>query len=222
MSAEVSAADPTTPPGPYPAGADRRSRITYLLGLVSRLIEHGRQLATALRQRGVPNVPALSTCCFGTRDIALILSRIALGVQRAGALEARLLRSTARPDPKPRTPRAPAPRVPRTPQPAKESAEIDPALARLPTPEQIAAEIRHRPIGTVIAHICHDLGIMPQHPMWRELQVAVILHGGSLVDFVKSVRSRASVVLSECFSGAPALPLPFMSPSPAPASTGPP
>jgi hypothetical protein len=27
---------------------------------------------------------------------------------------------------------------------------------------------------------CRDLGIMPSHPLWRELQIAVIRHGGSL------------------------------------------
>jgi hypothetical protein len=219
MSAEASATNPTTPPNSYPVGGSRRSRITYLLGLVRRLIDHGRQLATALQQRSMPDARAITTCRFGTRDIALILSRIALGMQRASALEARLVRSAARPDPKPRPPRAP---VTREPQPAQESAETDPALAGLPTPEQIAAEIRHRPVGAVISDICHDLGIMPGHPLWRELQRAVILHGGRLVDFVKSIRSRVSVALSECFSETPASPPPFTSLYPAPASTGPP
>jgi hypothetical protein len=222
MSASASATDPTAPPNAYPIGGDRCSRITYLLGLVRRLIDHGRQLATALHQRSMPTVPAIATCRFGTRDIALILSRIALGVQRASALEARLQSSAARPDPKPRPPRAPVPREPRSPQPAQEPAATEPALASLPTPEQIAAEIRHRPVGAVIADICHDLGIMPDHPMWRELQRVVILHGGRLIDFVASIRSRVSVALSECFSGTPTSPSPLTLPSPAPASTGPP
>src|SRR5262249_36280910 len=118
-----SATDPTTRADPYPVGADRRTCITYLLGLVRRLMDHGRQLASAPRRRSMPNSPALSTCCFGTRDIALILSRIALGVQRASALEARLLRGAARPDPKPRPPHARVPREPRTPKPAQEAAQ---------------------------------------------------------------------------------------------------
>src|SRR5271169_5005397 len=110
------------------------------------------------------------------------------------------------------------PREPRTPQPAQESSQTDPAPASLPSPEQIAADIRHRPVGAVIADICHDLGIMPDHPMWRELQRAVILHGGRLIDFVASIRSRVSVALSECFSGTPTPPSPLTSLSPAPAS----
>jgi hypothetical protein len=35
-------------------------------------------------------------------------------------------------------------------------------LARLPTPEEIAIEVRHRAIGAVLVDICLDLGIMPE------------------------------------------------------------
>ena len=59
--------------------------------------------------------------------------------------------------------------------------------ACLPTPEQIAAEVRRRPIGAVIADICRDLGIMPNHPLWRELRDAIIRYGGSLARLVKDI-----------------------------------
>ena len=35
-------------------------------------------------------------------------------------------------------------------------------LARFPTPEEIAIEVRHRAIGAVLVDICLDLGIMPE------------------------------------------------------------
>src|SRR5271165_3564376 len=197
MFTEATAPGPTTQPAAWPASTDRGGCLARLLGLVRKLIDHGKQLAAAVGQRSLPNDPAIARCCFGTKDIALILSRITLALQRAVALEARLLRSAARPDPKPQPPRAPSLRAARAPQAPREPAEADPRLARLPTAEQIAAEIRHRPAGAVIADICRDLGIMPDHPLWRELHLAIILHGGRLADFVKDMFKRARVALHE-------------------------
>ena len=108
MSASTTAPGPTTQPAPWPALADRRGCLARLLGIVRKLIDHGKQIAAAVRQRSLTNDPAPAGCRFGTSDIALILSRITLGLHRADALEARLLRSAARPDPKPRPPCAPA------------------------------------------------------------------------------------------------------------------
>src|SRR5271157_2909900 len=209
MSTAATAPGPTTQPAPWPASTDRRGCLARLLGLVRKLIDHGKQLAAAVGQRSLTNHPALAGFRFGTSDIALILSRITLALHRATALEARLLRSAARPDPKPQPPRASSPRSPRVPREApREPAEADPRLARLPTPEQIAAEIRHRPVGAVIADICRDLGIMADHPLWRELQLAMILHGGSLANFVKDMFERARVTLHECTSAPTAAPTP--------------
>jgi hypothetical protein len=56
---------------------------------------------------------------------------------------------------------------------------------------EIAAEVRRRPIGAVIADICRDLGIMPKHPLWRELRLVIIRHGGSLAKLVKDICDRA-------------------------------
>jgi hypothetical protein len=65
-----------------------------------------------------------------------------------------------------------------------------PRLARLPTPEQIMAEVRRRPIGAVIADICHDLGVMPNHPRWRDMERAMIEHGGSHFRLVMDTINR--------------------------------
>ena len=122
MPAAANPFDPTTPPGPWPPSSDRRGGLARLLGLVRKLIDYGEELATTLQARGLTDRPAGASACFGTRDIALILSRIAVALLRADALEARLLRSAARPDPKPCPPRAPSQRAPNA---ARRKAEPD-------------------------------------------------------------------------------------------------
>jgi hypothetical protein len=219
MSAATTAPAPTTQPAPWPVLADRRGCLARLLGLVRKLIDHGKQLAAAVGQRSLANHPVLARCCFGTLDIALILSRITLALQRATALEARLLRSAARPDPKPRPPRVSPPRTPRAPQ---APADVDPRLAALPTPEQIAAEIRRRPVGAVIADICRDLGIMADHPLWRELHTAIMLHGGSLAGFLKDMFDRTRATRHERMKAFYPAPAPAPPPALEPVSTGPP
>ena len=219
MSAAATAPDPTPQPARWPASTDRRGCLARLLGLVRKLIDHGKQLAAAVGQRSLTDDPVLANCRFGTLDIALILSRITLALHRATALEARLLRSAARPDPKPRPPRVSPPRTPRAPQ---APADVDPRLAALPTPEQIAAEIRRRPVGAVIADICRDLGIMADHPLWRELHTAIMLHGGSLAGFLKDMFDRARATRHERMKALYAAPAPAPPPALEPASTGPP
>ena len=186
------------------------SRAARLLGLVRQLIDYGRQLAATLRGNPPP---------FGPGDIALILARITHGLLRAEALEARIIRDAARLDAEPVPPRAPSRR--RSP-PARAAARPATPRARpgcLPTPEQIAAEVRRRPIGAVIADICRDLGIMPNHPLWPELRVLIIRHGGNLANLVKDILDRAFQRLAS--DRPPAWPMPSLQ-SPAPAGTGPP
>jgi len=90
----------------------------------------------------------------------------------------------------------------------------------MPTAEQIAAEIRHRPVGAVIADICRDLGIMADHPLWRELHLAII--GGSLTGFVTDMFKRAHATLRESADALSAPPAPAPPLSLEPACTGPP
>jgi hypothetical protein len=105
MSAAANATDPPTQP----------SRSAGLLGLVRKLIDYGRELATTIRQRVLTD-PTSVRCCFGTADVALILARICRGLHRANALEARLLSNAERLDAAPRG--AASPRAPRAPRPA--------------------------------------------------------------------------------------------------------
>jgi hypothetical protein len=207
MSAAEAAPDP------------KPSRASGLINLVRQLIDYGRQLATTLRSNPHP---------FGASDIALILARITRGLLRAEALEARIIRTAARLDAPPAPARAAShrqvtPARPTAARPAGTDVALIPAPGldpgiRLPTLEQIAAEVRRRPIGAVIADICRDLGILPSHPLWRELQHAIIRYDGNLANLVDDFLDRAFPLPATARSRFPAPP----PTSVAPASTGPP
>lgn len=218
-------AAPTTP-APIPASTGEPSRAGRLLGLVRKLIEYGRELAITLRRHSVATDLAAATRAFGTSDTALILARITRGLHRADALEARLVRGAARLDagPRPQAPPAVAKSVSerrRAAPPAGSSLAPVPGLdPGMPTPEQIAADVRRRPIGVVIADICRDLGITPSHKLWRELQLAIIRHGGSLARLVSDLIDQM-FQLPVPAAAPPAAPASFR-PPPSPAGTGPP
>jgi len=178
---------------------------------------YGKELATTLQRRATTDLAAV-TLPFGTRDIGLILARITRGLFLANALEARVVALAARPDAPPRPARATAQRPPRATKPAAATEAADPRLALLPTPEQIAAEVRRRPIGAVIADICRDLGIMPSHPLWQELSLAIIWHGGSFPRLFKDIWDRVLPIPARGRSVA----TPAALPAPAAAAAGPP
>ncbi len=185
----MSAAAPSTVPADPPADPGQPSRAANLLTLVRKLIDYARELAATFQQSAPIAGLADYARNFGTADIAAILARITSGLLRAQALEARLIRGAAHLDAKPRTAIPASPRAPRT-APATAPPSEHPNLAHLPTPEWIAAQVRSRPIGAVIADICRDLGILPSHPLWRELQLAIIRHGGNLATFYKEMNQR--------------------------------
>jgi hypothetical protein len=178
MSAAASTPTHTTEP----------SRSGRLLSLVRKLIDYGRELAATIRRRTATD-PIFAVCRFGTTDLALILARIARGLHHANALEARVLRRAAHLDAGPAPARARSASAARTPA-APPAAEADPRLTLMPTPAQIAAAVRRRRIGAVIGDICRDLGITPSHPLWRDVQRAMIEHGGSLAGLVTDIISR--------------------------------
>jgi hypothetical protein len=216
MSDAASTPFPTTEP----------SRSGRLLGLVRKLIEYGRELATTIRRRAFTE-PDFVTSRFGTTQVALILACISRGLHRAEALEARVVRSAARLDAPPRA-AAPAhpPRAPRLAA-APVAQEADPRLARLPTPAEIAAEVRRRPIGAVLADICRDLGIMPSDPLWSELQRAIIRENGNLCRPVMDLTDRAFRAVADTWPPGmkltwPTPPQPPAAPSPTLISTRPP
>ena len=203
-----------------------------VLSLVRKLIDYGKQLAGTVQLRATTPGFALLARPFGTADLAVIIARITNGLRRAAALEATLCRRATRgQDLTPSPIRAPAAPNPR---PARQSAPPDaqpaspaeaPRLARLPTEQEIAAEVRRRPVGAVIADICHDLGITPgqfDRAFWDELSYAIIAYGGSLAGFLDKLHRRLAAFVAGDHSD-PANPLwPAAPPRlPAPA-TGPP
>ena len=150
---------------------------------------------------------------FGTANIADIIASILRGLRRAEALEARLEASASRLDAPPRQPRntTPTPRAPR-PEALAEAAPL--------TPEQrIVAEARRRPIGAVLADICRDFGISPQHPLWRELQRTIIFEGGNFARFTSDMFARSSKYFLSRVADPYARLIPL---APTPAGTGPP
>jgi len=221
MSAVALTPDPT--PQTPPASGEKPSRAGRLLNLVRALIAYGKELAATVRHRAVSD-PFANRVAFGTNSVAWIVSAIARALLRAAALEARLIRDAARLDAG-RTPPATAPRSkPRAPRPPRAPVQSDADLRPicLPTPEQIAAEIRRRPIGAVIVDICLDLGINMRHPLWPEIRHAMLMFGGSLVRFVSGHFARS---LRDHIPSAPAAPerqLPPDQPFQTPACTGPP
>jgi hypothetical protein len=210
MSAAAATPAPTTEP----------SRSGRLLELVRKLIDYGRELAATIRQRTAAD-PIFAKARFGTTDLALLFASIARGLQLADALEARVLRSAVQLDAGPAPARArSAPRAPAVPRVA---AEADPGPAHLPTPEQIAAAVRRKPIGAVIADICRDLGITGSHPLWRDVQRAIVMHGGSLARLVSDMLDRAFPLSARLRSAVtPAASQPPTSRLDVPDGTGPP
>ena len=51
----------------------------------------------------------------------------------------------------------------------------------MPTAAEIAAAVRDRPAGEVIADICRDLGIVPSHPLWDKIWMVVTEFGGNVM-----------------------------------------
>ena len=196
MSAALQLPTPTTEPDPPRAGADTPSRLGRVLSLVRKLIDYGKQLAVTVQQRaGTPGFAFLARP-FGTADLAVILARITCGLRRAAMLEAKLCKRAERGRDLTVAPiRLPAIRAPGAarPEPQRADPTEDPRLARLPTEEEIAAEVRRRPIGAVIVDICCDLGIAPGHldrAFWDEISHAVIMYGGNLVRLFNDLSER--------------------------------
>ena len=194
-AAPNTAALPNDPdPTPDQASAPASTRTGRLLGFVRELIDYGKHIAAVLQRRAITTVPFPLACRFGTRNAALILMRIVRAVQLATALEARLIRHPLREvSALPAAPRPPSERARRAAQPGESRARpARPPLPDMPTAEEIAAALRNRPVGEVLAQICNDLGIVPDHPLWDEIISAVVRFGGNLIKLVEDVTDRMS------------------------------
>ena len=185
-------AAPAAPPDPRqgPACVTAPSETGLLIVLLRKLIDYGKDLVSAVQQcTAFADLP-INAQYFHTGDIGLIVAQITRGLMRAAALRAWLItRGTlpprrAFPSPLlPRPPRTAAP-IPRRPR------DVVSLLDRMPTEAEIAAEVRRRPVGATIADICRDLAILPSHPLWRELELFIIRHDGSLARLESDVFER--------------------------------
>jgi hypothetical protein len=184
--------DPDPPPDQAPASAPASTRTSRVLGLLHKLINHGRNLFHTLEQcAGGAAVPGTLLRDFGTFNVVLILSCVVRGLRLAAALKARLVAHPIRAAVAPALVRVPADRPPRTAKPADQrTARPMSGLPDVPTAEDIAAALRHRPAGVVIAEICRDLGIVPSHPLWGEVMMVVTECGGSFVRLFKDTLAR--------------------------------
>ena len=199
----ASATLPVASPAPEPARAgpdmsaqDAFPRVGRLLGVLRKLVTYGTNLLATLQQGASAQRQALTMRAFGSKDLALIIERIKCGLLRAAGLEVRLNLFVKRGrDLRPAPWRMSMPRerkvTPEAEAPAATAAApvADAELVwRLPSAEEIAEQVRTRPLGVVINDICHDLGLQPgmvDGVLWRELADALMDCGFSLARFVR-------------------------------------
>ncbi len=179
-----------------------------LLNVIRTLIDIGQQRLAAIQaQQLSPQDEADTGHAFGTFNLSVIVARIIRGLRLATALEQRVVAAAARrdspkPAAKPRAPRrASAPRKPRLSDTDDNAA----LLARMPTEQEIAAMVRHRPIGLLLNDICADLGIGPGQPqwqaVWRALRDVVAPRRGQETCHFDRAFQRAAAAYQEVVAG---------------------
>src|SRR4051794_6053161 len=186
--------NPASQAGPAGNRVATQSRAGRVLSLLHKLIAYGQDLARTVQGHAAAATLFTVAVHFGTRDMALILARITRGLRLAAALETRLLSRPVRPDAGAAALRASVDRaIPASADLAKRTtrrAAKRPPLPDVPTAEEIAAALRHRPAAAVIADICRDLGIVPAHPLWGEVMAVLFERGGNFGKFFKDTMAR--------------------------------
>ena len=223
---------PTPRPDPAPdRPAAAPSGIAKVIGILTMLFHFAESLAQAAHRQAAGNTNFARTLAerFRTADAALIAARITRALMRITALHDVLCRRAARgrdlrvvpariPTRRPRAANPAAPPAPRRVRPEL----LDPTY--IPTEQDIAAEVRRRPIGAVLADICRDLGILPgtpSDPVGRDLFVAVGAYGGSFVRLFQAA-AKAAFSPGVWLPTEPVLPGAMAVPCIAAAATGPP
>ncbi len=198
-------------------GRTMPERLAALLHVVRVLLGHGRRLAETVPHRVADlEFAALAVVC-GTYTLPTILARLQRGILRAMALERYLLSRAAkgreigfvyqreRPPAKPPVEapngeptsgeaagEAPGGRA----EPAEPGGDermpkrpaFDPDDLRIPTPEELDAEVRRRPLGRTILSICMDLAVIPSFctgHFWNQISDSLMNYGGSFTTLFK-------------------------------------
>ena len=214
----------TTDPTQGRAGRTVPERLAALLHVVRVLLGHGRRLAETVPHRIADVEFAIVAGVCGTYTMPTILVRLQRGILRAMALERYLLARAAKgreigfvyyKDPRERMPAKPAAK-PREGEPASGEAasegpggrakpgdderapkrpSFDPDDLRIPTPEELDAEVRRRPVGRTILSICMDLAVIPgvcTGPFWNQISDTLMNYGGSFTTLFKMREHRAT------------------------------
>ncbi len=198
-------ATPTNPAENAPAGfTGKPSASQVLLHVIALLIDAGRDCLATIRADLTPHEVQDTGFAFGTFNLAVILNRVMRGIKLALALQAHVEANAKRIDnPRllyalpTRKNRARPPRKPKLTE-AEDNAAL---LARMPTDAEIAAMLRHRTIGAVLADICADLGIGMAHPLWQEVKFLIVIHGAPMVPSIKRTFNRVNAARREVLTG---------------------
>ncbi len=206
------AAPPSSRPTQPDSTQDRPGRtvpecIAGLLYVVRVLLGHGRRLAETVPNRAANVEFAIVAGVCGTYNLPAILARLQRGILRAMALERYLLvraekgRDITFVEPRAPTPAKPSAKPLAEPQEAEQKVPkpgrrpFDPDDLRIPTIEELDAEVRRRPLGRTIAAICMDLAVIPSFctgTFWNDLFETLRAYGGSLTVICKVREIRAT------------------------------
>lgn len=186
-----STAEPTSRPEMDGAGVPEG--IARLLHVLQWIIGYGRTFVETLHQRSAEEFHSFARR-YRRSDFGEIIARIKRGLLLAAALEETLLkRARTGRDIAPVDVRYATPRADRTSdntnkrRRVRHTKIVDMPPDRLPTAEEIAAELRRRPLGAVLVDICRDLGIQPgdlTREQWEELRDLILRYGGNPNDVI--------------------------------------
>jgi len=166
------------------------AQVLYVLRFLVSYAAHIAMQAEACAVKGDLG-PVSIPFCKGIQFDALII-RVCRGLRRALALQEMLQqRAAAGTDIEPVARRQHA----HSGGSSKRGQDRDkpPLPERLPSAEEIAAELQRRPIGAIVADICHDIGITPGDltpRQWNALKAVIITYGGSLLKLFPAMKHR--------------------------------
>lgn len=192
----ATAGPPQDQPGVSAYAVPRPSvpELASLLVLVRWIIDYALDLAATIHQRAARPEFRYFAQRYRNGDLIVIILRIKRGLMLAAGLEQYLEAREATGRELGMAPlRVPAERksgtasdagdAPDTDRAPRRTNIIDLPLDRLPTAEEIAEELRHRPVGAVLVDICRDLGLVENDlppELARILRDTIMLCGGRL------------------------------------------